>query len=179
MLFRSKRWPSLARMLLLAQCPAAISPLQPRDNGVDSGSPKTRHSASFESHVFVIGPNKAGTTSLDEHFGSLGLRSCHDTCPDKNGDKHARWDRTSHEQNASSPLWDLYDAFPTTATTLTTNGWTRPSLARASSSTPVRCSHGSSPRTTTFASTARCITARHRATPLRAKARCREGPHLC
>jgi hypothetical protein len=98
-------------MLLLAQSPAAISPLQPRDNGVDSGSPKTRHSASFESHVFVIGPNKAGTTSLDEHFGSLGLRSCHDTCPDKNGDKHARWDRTSHEQNASSPLWDLYDAF--------------------------------------------------------------------
>ena len=105
------RLAQLARMLLLVQCADASSPLQPHDNDIDSGSPKARHSASFESRVFVIGPNKAGTTSLDEHFLSMGLKSCHDTCPDKHGDKRARWDRTSHEKNTSSPLWHLYDAF--------------------------------------------------------------------
>jgi hypothetical protein len=102
----------MAGLLLLAQCAGASSPLQPRDNGVDSGgSPKTRHSSSFESRVFVIGPNKAGTTSLNEHFTAMGLKSCHDTCSDKHGDTRARWDRTSHEKNASSPLWQLYNAF--------------------------------------------------------------------
>ena len=56
-------------MLLLGALGAdASSPLQPRDSDVDSVPRKTRHSASFESRVFVIGPNKAGTTSLDEHF---------------------------------------------------------------------------------------------------------------
>ena len=99
-------------MLLLSALGAdASSPLQPRDSGVDSVPRKTRHGASFESRVFVIGPNKAGTTSLDEHFTAMGLKSCHDTCPDKHGDPRARWDRTSHEKNASSPLWSVYNAF--------------------------------------------------------------------
>ena len=112
--------PALALLALLVQCADASSSLQPDENGLDSGGvatpksglPKTRGSMSDgEPRVFVIGPNKAGTTTLDELFLSMGRRSCHDTCPDKNGDKRARWDRTSHEKNASSPLWHLYNAF--------------------------------------------------------------------
>ena len=69
--------PRSAIMLLLGALGAdASSPLQPRDSDVDSVPRKTRHSASFESRVFVIGPNKAGTTSLDEHFTAMGWRMC-------------------------------------------------------------------------------------------------------
>lgn len=71
------RQPRSAIMLLLGALGAdASSPLQPRDSDVDSVPRKTRHSASFESRVFVIGPNKAGTTSLDEHFTAMGWRMC-------------------------------------------------------------------------------------------------------
>lgn len=74
---------------------------------------KTRHSASFESRVFVIGARtRPGPPhSMSTSFTAMGLKSCHDTCPDKHGDARARCDRTNHEKNASSPLWSVYNAF--------------------------------------------------------------------
>ena len=101
----------LALVLLLVQCAEASSPLQPNVDVVDSGEIVKRGGSGDEARVFVIGPNKAGTTTLDELFLSMGLRSCHDTCRDKHGDKRARWDRLSHEQNTSSYLWHIYNAF--------------------------------------------------------------------
>jgi len=68
--------------------------------------PKTRGSISDgEPRVFVVGPNKAATTTLHKLFLSMGRRSCHLYC---NGQE---WDVASHEKNASSPLWHLYNAF--------------------------------------------------------------------
>ena len=74
------------------------------------GSPWTGP-ARGEPRVFVIGPNKAGTTTLDATFSSMGFHSCHDTCSDGHGNRRARWDHASQAQNASSPLWQLYSAF--------------------------------------------------------------------
>eukprot|EP00908_Phaeocystis_cordata_P021472 Transcript_3826.p2 GENE.Transcript_3826~~Transcript_3826.p2 ORF type:complete len:464 (-),score=102.93 Transcript_3826:499-1806(-) len=64
-----------------------------------------------EPRVFVIGPNKAGTTTLSEIFNSMGFHSCHDTCRDGDGDRRARWDNISRAHDASSHIWRRHNAF--------------------------------------------------------------------
>ena len=110
----------LTLLALVRPARAASSPLSllPNDNSLDNGAlhhhtgpePWTGP-ARGEPRVFAIGPNKAGTTTLDETFRSMGFHTCHHTCPDGHGDRHARWDHISQKQNTSNPLWQLYNAF--------------------------------------------------------------------
>ena len=111
--------PRLTLLALVRLAQASPSPLSllPHDNRLDNGalhhhtgSPWTGP-ARGEPRVFAIGPNKAGTTTIDETFRSMGFHACHHTCADGHGDRHARWDHVSQEQNASSPLWQRYNAF--------------------------------------------------------------------
>lgn len=92
-----------------AQSSPPAQSLLPSDNS-DRGAIH-HHTGRGEPRVFVIGPNKAGTTTLDETFRSMGFHSCHDTCSAGHDDRRARWDHLSQAHNRSSPLWYLYDAF--------------------------------------------------------------------
>ena len=109
----------LTLLTLARHARAAASPvgLLPHENDLQNGAlhhfgpePWTGP-ARGEPRVFAIGPNKAGTTTLHETFRSMGFHACHHTCPDGHGDRHARWDHASQRHNASSPLWQLYNAF--------------------------------------------------------------------
>ena len=102
------------RLMLLAlvrHARAASSPLSllPHDNSLDNGALHHHDGAEpwtgparGEPRVFSIGPNKAGTTTLDETFRSMGFHACHHTCPDGHGDRHARWDHISQQQNTDA-----------------------------------------------------------------------------
>lgn len=69
--------------------------------------------------VFCIGPNKAGTTSLEKYFDILPGKwtACHNMC-DKNGkdttpnnNTKEDWAKQSSLHNARSPLWKYHRAF--------------------------------------------------------------------